>query len=95
MQQRIFVKFYGRVQGVGFRWTTMRVAHSFDVTGRIENMPDGTVEMVAEGNKKTIDDFIQTCMKTFQFPINCTHFEIIREEEAPAKHKNFTLGIPM
>ena len=43
------VLFAGRVQGVGFRYTTCAVARSFQVTGTVRNLPDGRVEMVAEG----------------------------------------------
>ena len=43
------VIFVGRVQGVGFRWTTKNLADGFEVTGYVKNLPNGTVEMVAEG----------------------------------------------
>ncbi len=41
--------FSGRVQGVGFRYTTMNIAQSYDVTGYVRNLPDGRVELVIEG----------------------------------------------
>ncbi len=43
------VYFSGTVQGVGFRYTTHRVAARYDVTGFVRNLPDGRVELVAEG----------------------------------------------
>jgi len=43
------VYFSGRVQGVGFRYTVERVARRFEVTGFVRNLPDGRVELVAEG----------------------------------------------
>ena len=46
---RFLVIFSGRVQGVGFRYTSKQVARRFDVTGWVKNLPDGTVQMVAEG----------------------------------------------
>ena len=52
------VTFSGRVQGVGFRYTTMRTAERYDVTGHVRNCSDGTVEVVAEGTPKEIDAFL-------------------------------------
>ncbi len=52
------VWFEGRVQGVGFRYTTCDVAGGFDVTGYVRNLPDGRVELVAEGEAAEIDRFI-------------------------------------
>jgi acylphosphatase len=41
------VFYSGRVQGVGFRYTTKKLASEFDVTGWVKNLPDGRVELVA------------------------------------------------
>ena len=40
--------FEGRVQGVGFRYQTIGVAKGFEVTGSVENLPDGRARVVAE-----------------------------------------------
>jgi len=48
----------GTVQGVGFRFTTRRVAHSRDVTGYVKNLPDGRVEVVAEGPAEEVEVFL-------------------------------------
>jgi acylphosphatase len=47
----------GRVQGVGFRYTTKSVAMGFEVTGAVRNLPDGRVELTAEGERGELDAF--------------------------------------
>lgn len=49
----------GRVQGVGFRYTTKNVAMGYEVTGIVRNLPDGRVELVAEGLKDELEAFQQ------------------------------------
>ena len=49
----------GRVQGVGFRYTVKSVVSGFDVTGTIRNLPDGRVELIAEGAKDELTAFRQ------------------------------------
>lgn len=46
---REHIIFRGRVQGVGFRYQAMYAARSFDLTGWVENLPDGSVEMEVQG----------------------------------------------
>jgi acylphosphatase len=53
------VHYSGRVQGVGFRFTAHRVSRGFDVAGYIRNLPDGRVELMAEGNPAELDAFLQ------------------------------------
>ncbi|MCC6682902.1 MAG: acylphosphatase [Phycisphaeraceae bacterium] len=55
---RINVQFVGRVQGVGFRYTTVNVARGFKVTGYVRNMLDGSVQCVAEGERDEVRRFI-------------------------------------
>jgi len=50
--------FSGRVQGVGFRYTACYVATRFDVAGFVRNLPDGRVELVAEGEPQELDAFV-------------------------------------
>lgn len=52
------VHFSGHVQGVGFRYTTCRIARGFDVAGFVKNLPDGRVKVVAEGDEKELDAFV-------------------------------------
>jgi acylphosphatase len=59
MRKRVQVFFAGRVQGVGFRYGTRQVACGFDVTGYVRNLPDGRVELVAEGEESELQAFLQ------------------------------------
>ena len=56
---RRHIVFYGRVQGVGFRYNAMYAAQSYGVTGWVRNLYDGSVEMEAEGTEESIDRMIQ------------------------------------
>jgi acylphosphatase len=47
------------MQGVGFRYAAQRTANGFDVTGWVRNLPDGRVELVAEGEADELDAFRQ------------------------------------
>lgn len=47
--QRITVRYEGRVQGIGFRYTAVSLAQNFDVAGWVKNEFDGSVSLVAEG----------------------------------------------
>jgi acylphosphatase len=55
--ERRRVVYSGRVQGVGFRFTSQRLADGFPVVGYVWNLPDGRVELVAEGEPAAIDAF--------------------------------------
>ncbi len=45
------VHYEGRVQGVGFRWTVKSLACGFEVAGSVKNLPDGRVELLAQGRE--------------------------------------------
>ena len=52
------VIFSGMVQGVGFRYTARRIAQGYAVAGYVRNLPDGTVELVAEGEPGEVERFL-------------------------------------
>jgi len=52
------VFFTGHVQGVGFRYQAMQVAKGFEVSGYVMNLPDGRVQLEAEGAAAEVRDFI-------------------------------------
>ncbi len=53
----------GIVQGVFFRANTRSKAQMIEVTGWVRNRPDGTVEVIAEGERERIQRFIDWCHK--------------------------------
>jgi len=53
----------GRVQGVGFRYFTQEKASSLGLTGYVRNLFNGDVEIVAEGDDKTLAKFIKEIRK--------------------------------
>lgn len=48
----------GRVQGVGFRYRTTEIAQSFVISGTVENLDDGRVKIVVEGERDEIQRFV-------------------------------------
>jgi acylphosphatase len=52
------VLYSGRVQGVGFRYTAQNIARGFPVAGSVRNLPDGRVELVAEGEAADVATFL-------------------------------------
>lgn len=56
---RLQLRFHGRVQGVGFRFTAQQLANSLGLTGWVYNDWDDTVLMEVQGRKETIDKLIE------------------------------------
>jgi len=50
--------FSGRVQGVGFRAATQRLARGSGVEGFVQNLPDGRVEVIATAEASSIDRLV-------------------------------------
>jgi acylphosphatase len=57
------MKISGVVQGVGFRFFTRRLANKMGIKGYVRNMPDGTVEIEAEGSDDQIESFLKELYK--------------------------------
>ena len=56
---RVQAFFKGTVQGVGFRFLTERIAQRFGLVGFVRNLANGDVEVVAEGRRETLDEFLE------------------------------------
>ena len=57
-RQRLRILYQGRVQGVGFRFTCQRLSSSYPVVGYVRNLPDGGVELVADGDAVAVHGFL-------------------------------------
>ena len=56
-RRRMIIHYSGRVQGVGFRYTARTVATGFEITGTVRNLPDGRVELIAEGTRPELEAY--------------------------------------
>lgn len=76
MQQltRAEITVYGEVQRVGYRFIVQDTAGRFNVKGYVQNMPDGTIKVIAEAPKETIKKFIKA-LKVKEPPINVQHIQ--------------------
>ncbi|MCD6363323.1 MAG: acylphosphatase [Synergistetes bacterium] len=69
MKARLKARIYGLVQGVGFRYFVKREARSLGITGWVRNMPDGSVEVIAEGEKNALKLLLSLLHKGPSFAI--------------------------
>ena len=67
--------FSGSVQGIGFRFTAFNIANQYQLTGFVRNLPDGTVEMLAQGNPDDIANCIRDIQESFTGYITDTNIE--------------------
>lgn len=56
--RRVHVVVSGRVQGVGFRWSTQEEARRLGLTGWVRNRIEGTVEVEAEGEDAAVGELV-------------------------------------
>jgi acylphosphatase len=62
--------FQGHVQGVGFRYTVRSLAGRHPVKGFVRNLPDGTVEVVAQGSSVAINALLADIQDSFRSHIS-------------------------
>ena len=65
MERRTYY-FGGHVQGVGFRYTAQHLARNHPVSGYVRNLPDGRVELVAEGEAKDLDAMLEALKRQME-----------------------------
>ena len=59
VMKRAVIIVHGRVHGVFFRDSTMRKARELGLAGTVQNLPDGTVQIVAQGSPQALKDLIR------------------------------------
>lgn len=87
MTVRKRVLYGGRVQGVGFRYAAQQLAVSFAVAGYVRNLPDGDVELVAEGALDQVDGLLDAVARRMAGYIERTTVT----DEAPAGLHGFRI----
>jgi acylphosphatase len=80
----------GRVQGVGFRFTTKQKAMDYDLKGWVKNLPNGTVEIEIEGNDLQVEDFLSDLKEGFNPFIKVNDVLIIKKAGLKG-YKNFEI----
>lgn len=86
--ERCQVQFHGRVQGVGFRFTTREIAARYAVTGFVRNQPDGSVLLVAEGKPDELDQFVKDLEQRMERNIRSSEK---RQARATGEFADFTI----
>ena len=79
----------GRVQGVGFRWSTAREAQRLGVSGAARNLDDGTVEVVAEGEPADVRALLDWLGRG---PAGARVDAVRAADEAPTGERGFRAG---
>ena len=90
MSHRRTYLFDGRVQGVGFRYTTQNLAQQFNVNGYVRNLPDGRVELVLEGDDEEMESLVDRVRRRMN-----GYIRHVKSEVAPAtgEFADFGFGI--
>jgi len=86
MRKQAHLYYSGKVQGVGFRFTAREIADSLNISGWVRNSPDGRVEILAEGKKEDLENFLAQIQQRLQRYIST--FDI-QWQEASGTFKDF------
>ena len=81
--KRLHLQVFGRVQGVGFRFNCYRQACALGLTGWVRNLPDDSVEIVAEGSSAALKAFSVWCQHGPSF----ADVECVIDTPEPARGK--------
>jgi len=62
-KSRVLIYIQGAVQAVGFRYFAREMAQKMGLFGYAKNLADGSVEIVAEGEKEVLEQFLAMCQQ--------------------------------
>ena len=86
-RRRVF--YSGRVQGVGFRFISERLAREFRVSGSVRNLADGRVELIAQGDAEVVSAYLGAVGRELAEKIDTVHVE--EEPVADPHERDFTI----
>lgn len=82
--KRYYIIYKGQVQGVGFRWRLMQIAHKYNLTGYVVNLDNGDVATEVQG--EGVDEFLKESLEQdYYIVINdyaVKEIELLNNEEA-------------
>jgi acylphosphatase len=73
--ERRRVYYSGRVQGVGFRFISQRLAREFPVSGSVRNLSDGRVELIAQADAEVVTSYLEAVARELAEKIHKIHTE--------------------
>lgn len=79
--QRKQIRFYGRVQGVGFRYHAKHAADGLGLTGWVRNEYDGSVMMEVQGDEGLIDRMLQTLNRDMYIDIQRMEVKLLEIDD--------------
>ncbi len=89
MNKQYHLFFSGTVQGVGFRFTSQRLAQKYNLAGWVKNLKNGGVEIVAEAEAKDLNSFLSELKDEFRH--NIANLEK-KEGDYTGKYQNFEIS---
>ena len=81
MKKAFSLNIYGRVQGVGYRYSALRAAKKTGVYGFVKNQADGSVYAEVEGDENKVYEFIKWCYQGPSF----SQIQRIEKQEIPVQ----------
>lgn len=88
--KRLRLTVTGRVQGVSYRARAQEKARTLGLAGYARNLPDGTVDILAEGEAARLEEFIAWCRKGPPLA-GVSNVTILAEDFVPGEHERFVI----